>query len=144
MYLPPLVAGLPSRLGWVAVHCLPIWCPSSPDLYGCHERRETPAHPASSREMRGSMPPGVSDALASATCGDLCAPLRVSDASRQRRDGGQASYFLFQSYCATQSPDLRTSSWSATQAGNHEPCRPPGSREVACLETCRGRTSSGS
>ena len=92
-----------------------------------------PGAPASplSPEKRRTPPLGVSDALASATCGDFCAPLRVSDAGRQRRDGGQASYSSFQSYyrtcldntdraaplsrCATQGPDLRTSSWSATQ-----------------------------
>ena len=72
---------------------LPDWSPSSPDLYGCPGSRETPARPALSREMRGPMPLGVSDALASATC---VSPLRVTDAGRQRRDGGQASYSSFQ------------------------------------------------
>ena len=79
-----------------------------------------------SRESRDSRAPS----LKSRDEG-IHAALRVSDAGRQRRDGGQASYFLFQSYyrtcldntdraaplsrCATQGPDLRTSSWSATQ-----------------------------
>ena len=53
---------------------LPERSPSSPDLYGCPGSRETLARPALSREMRGPMPLGVSDALASATCGDLCLP----------------------------------------------------------------------
>ena len=75
---------------------LPDWSPSSPDLYGCPGSRETLARPALSREMRGPMPLGVSDALASATCGDLYVSLRVIDAVRQRRDGGQASYSSFQ------------------------------------------------
>ena len=72
---------------------LPDWSPSSPDLYGC---RETLARPALSREMRGPMPLGVSDTLASATCGDLCLPSGSSTPGRQRRDGGQASYSSFQ------------------------------------------------
>ena len=40
------------------------------------------------------MPLGVSDALASATCGDLCVSLRVIDAGRQRRDGGTSLALL--------------------------------------------------
>ena len=60
---------------------LPDWSPSSPDLYGCPGSRETLARPALSREMRGPMPLGVSDALASATCGDLC----VSPPGQRRR-----------------------------------------------------------
>ena len=60
---------------------LPDWSPSSPDLYGCPGSRETLARPALSREMRGPMPLGVSDALASATCGDLC----VSPPGHRRR-----------------------------------------------------------
>ena len=51
---------------------LPVWSPSPPDLHGCPGSRESLARPALSREMRGPTPLGVSDALASATCGDLC------------------------------------------------------------------------
>ena len=59
---------------------LPDWSPSPPDLYGCPGSRE-PARPALSREMRGPMPLGVSDALASVTCRDLC----VSPPGQRRR-----------------------------------------------------------
>ena len=51
---------------------LPVWSPSPPDLYGCPGSRETLARPALSRETMGPRPLGVSDALASATCADLC------------------------------------------------------------------------
>ena len=74
---------------------LPDWSPSSPDLYGCPGSRETLARPALSREMRGPMPLRVSDALASATCGDLC----VSPPGHRRRPsatGREASYSSFQ------------------------------------------------
>ena len=77
---------------------LPGWSPSSPDLYGCPGRREAPARPALSRETMGPRPLGVSDTLASVTCGDLCAPppgqrRRPSATGR----GGHSSYSFFQS-----------------------------------------------
>ena len=75
---------------------LPDWSPSSPDLYGCPGSRETLARPALGRGMIGPMPLGVSDAHASATCGDLCVSPPGHDAGRQRRDGGQTSYSPFQ------------------------------------------------
>ena len=95
----------------------------------CEVQRQASGAPASplSPEKRRTPPLGVSDALASATCGDLC----VSPPGQRRRPSATASYFLFQSYyrtcldntdraaplsrCATQGCDLRTSSWSATQ-----------------------------
>ena len=108
---------------------LPVWSPSPPDLYGCPGSRETPARPALSREMKGPMPLGVSDALASATCG-------VSPAGQRRRPsatGRGTSLVLLHSAVlqepvrTTQTgqrrcrevpsmvPDPRTSSWSATR-----------------------------
>ena len=80
------------------MHGLPVWSPSPPDLYGCPGSRETPARPALSREMMGPRPLGVSDALASATCGDLC----VSPPGQRRRlsatgRGDRPSYSFFQS-----------------------------------------------
>ena len=77
--MPPLGQRRSDRTGDYLV--LPDWSPSTPDLYGCPGSRETLARPAVSREMRGPMPLEVSDALASATYGDLC----VSPPGHRRR-----------------------------------------------------------
>ena len=123
----------PCYVGCVHVHTWSlVGYASSPNL--CEVRRQAPRAPASplSPEKRRPPPLGVSDALASATCGVFVPPFRVSDAGCQRQYGGQALYFFFQSCyrsclvntddraaplskCATQGPDVRTSSWSATQ-----------------------------
>ena len=80
--MPPLgQRRQPSATGRGTTFSCLVWSPSPPDLYGCPGSRETLARPALSREMRGPMPLRVSDALASATCGDLC----VSPPSHRRR-----------------------------------------------------------
>ena len=76
---------------------LPRWSPSSPDLCGCPGSRETPARPALSREMMGRRPLGVSDTLASVTCGDLCAPPPGHRRRPSATGWGQTSYSFFQS-----------------------------------------------
>ena len=114
------------------MHGLPVWNPSPPNLHGCPGSRETLARPALSREMRETMPVGVSDTLASATCGDLCGPLPGQRRRPPATGRGTGLVLLLsvvlqepvrttqtgQRRCREVSsmvPDLRTSSRSATR-----------------------------